>query len=310
MRHLSLRLIKWLAFSLSFLTVRAQSTTPQRLYEDSVYLRIPTKSQFSEVKQIIGVSDVTVSYFRPNVEGRKIFGHVVKYNSVWGAGAEHATKFHFHDAPIINGHEIPSGDYAFFVIPKDSVNWVIIFNRNPNQHNTVHYKDEENVLELNVKAKESPFCESLTYSIRDIKENSAIVRLAWENKMIEFNISFNEQKLIWDNIEKYVAKSKILPDSIWWHDYLSIGNYCLYTKNRDKVNYAISLVDKTFDVKENFENLKMKSDLLALKGDYKDANAYAIKAKDNLKYYKMPVEMLQSIEDNIKRYEEILSKAK
>ena len=47
------------------------------------------------VMQTIGLKDISISYSRPGVKGRKIWGDLVPYDKVWRAGANEATKFVF-----------------------------------------------------------------------------------------------------------------------------------------------------------------------------------------------------------------------
>src|SRR3954463_5245581 len=80
-------------------------------------LRAPRPSQKASVMQTIGVTDVTITYSRPGVKGRKIWGDapagasasgtatlddasqrakdapIVPYGHVWRAGANEATIF-------------------------------------------------------------------------------------------------------------------------------------------------------------------------------------------------------------------------
>ena len=45
------------------------------------------------MQQQIGVTDVTITYHRPLVNGRKIWGALVPYDKVWRAGANFNTTF-------------------------------------------------------------------------------------------------------------------------------------------------------------------------------------------------------------------------
>src|SRR5262245_53651918 len=89
-------------------------------------VRVPRASQKASVMQTIGVTDVTITYSRPAVKGRRIWGDssqsaptgtatldgssdqnkeapVVAYGHVWRAGANEATVFTITDEVLING---------------------------------------------------------------------------------------------------------------------------------------------------------------------------------------------------------------
>src|SRR5438270_11143663 len=58
-------------------------------------LDLPYASQAAQVKQRVGVTDITITYHRPVVNGRKIWGGLVPLGQVWRAGAIVNTKIEF-----------------------------------------------------------------------------------------------------------------------------------------------------------------------------------------------------------------------
>ena len=58
-------------------------------------LNIPRASQRGTVSQRIGLTDITISYHRPAVGGREIWGKTVPYGKVWRAGANENTTITF-----------------------------------------------------------------------------------------------------------------------------------------------------------------------------------------------------------------------
>src|SRR6185295_12849498 len=116
---------------------------------------LPRPSQKASVMQTIGVTDVTITYSRPGVKGRKIWGDplpgqkaegeatldnqnerpkdavIVPYGHVWRAGANEATMFVITDDVLINGQKLAAGSYSLHTVPtKDE--WQIIFNGTAN----------------------------------------------------------------------------------------------------------------------------------------------------------------------------------
>src|SRR5215211_9021283 len=95
-------------------------------------IRVPRPSQKASVMQRIGVTDVTITYSRPGVKGRKIWGDplpeqaasakgeatldnqlerpknavIVPYGHVWRTGADDATMFTVSDDVLINGQKL------------------------------------------------------------------------------------------------------------------------------------------------------------------------------------------------------------
>ena len=97
---------------------RAQSQTE---------LDLPLASQAAQVKQRLGVTDITITYHRPMVNGRKIWGAVVRYDKVWRAG-ERIYHGRIQHASIRSGQPLPAGTYGLHMIPTAD-KWTIIFSK-------------------------------------------------------------------------------------------------------------------------------------------------------------------------------------
>ena len=61
----------------------------------------------ASVTQTIGTTIVTITYGRPGVKGRQVFGGLEAYGEVWRAGANEATVFSVTDDVSINGQALP-----------------------------------------------------------------------------------------------------------------------------------------------------------------------------------------------------------
>src|SRR5437764_12773118 len=85
----------------------------------------------------IGGKTLTVKYSAPSLKGRKMFGadgRIAKDPTypVWRAGANSATAFHTDADLVINGLNVPAGDYTLFVLV--NVNpWQLIVNKQTGQ---------------------------------------------------------------------------------------------------------------------------------------------------------------------------------
>jgi len=91
-------------------------------------VKYPRPSQKSTLMQTIGATDMTITYSRPGVKGRPIWGALVPYDKVWRTGANEATTISFSDDVSVNGQTLPKGTYSLHSIPgKDSL--TLIFNK-------------------------------------------------------------------------------------------------------------------------------------------------------------------------------------
>ncbi|WP_425554335.1 DUF2911 domain-containing protein [Hymenobacter glaciei] len=125
----------------------------------------------------IGATDVTVNYSSPGVKGRKIFGGLETYGKVWRAGANEATTVEFSKAVTVEGKPLPAGKYGFFVIPAESGQWTVIFNKEPKQWGAFKYDEKQDALRVMVTPrKTAAVTERLAYEV-----TSKGLVLRWEN---------------------------------------------------------------------------------------------------------------------------------
>ena len=155
--------------------------TSQTFAQD--YLKKLRISPKAEVMQVIGLTQVDISYSRPGVKGRKIWGGLVPYDKVWRAGADEATKITFSTDVKIENKKLSVGSYSFFVIPSKK-EWTIIFNKVANQWGAFEYNEAEDAIRLKVKPKTAEFEEWLKYEFVRTGDYSANLILHWEKQKI------------------------------------------------------------------------------------------------------------------------------
>src|SRR5512133_2540719 len=98
-----------------------------RVQSQSV-LDLPYASQAAQVKQQVGVTDITITYHRPLVNGRKIWGGLVPFGEVWRAGANENTTIEFSDPVSVEGKPLAKGIYGLHMIPTAD-SWTVIFSK-------------------------------------------------------------------------------------------------------------------------------------------------------------------------------------
>ena len=91
--------------------------TATAIFAQAPKVDFPQASPTATLKQHIGLTDIEITYSRPSVKGRKIYGNIVPYGEVWRTGANASTKISFSTPVKLNGHDIPAGKYALFTIP-------------------------------------------------------------------------------------------------------------------------------------------------------------------------------------------------
>ncbi|HYC27207.1 MAG TPA: DUF2911 domain-containing protein, partial [Chitinophagaceae bacterium] len=113
-------------------------------------LRTPQPSPPQTIRQDFGLSAVELSYSRPGVKNRKIFGDLVPFGKVWRTGANQATTITFGDDVTIGDKKIPAGKYGLLTIP-DKDNWTVIITKQLDVTNPVAYKQDQDVVRVSAK---------------------------------------------------------------------------------------------------------------------------------------------------------------
>jgi hypothetical protein len=270
-----------------------------------VKVRLPQASQSATVTQTIGVTDLTITYHRPAVKGRPIFGDVpaaklatlktatgepatteatldgangsgkefplAPYGHVWRAGANEATKFTVSDDVLINGQKLPAGSYSLHAIPgKDE--WTLIFNKTADQWGSFRYDAKQDALRVKVKpAWLAESQEVLSYEIPQVTANTAQVVLRWEKVAVPFTVEVPDVNAV----AMAKVNAAIAANPTDWQIPLAVANAYW---NDDKLEDALKWTDQSIKVKETFQNLRTKAGLLFEMGKKQEAIAVAEQA--------------------------------
>ncbi|HEU5251599.1 MAG TPA: DUF2911 domain-containing protein [Thermoanaerobaculia bacterium] len=206
-------------------------------------VRLPQVSQGASVKQTIGLNDVTITYSRPGVKGRKIWGGLVPYGSVWRTGANAATTIQFSEDVLVEGQPLPAGTYSLHTIPGEK-EWTLIINKESNQWGSYSYDAAKDAVRVKVTPMPGPPQEWMQFRFEDLSNNSARVALAWENLQIPFTIknAVDTNTKVVGMLRDSIAKAK--PDE--WQPYYRAGNYLV--QNKIYLDEAGAWLDKAIAV--------------------------------------------------------------
>ena len=159
------------------------------VYTAGAQLKTPAPSPTQTVKQDFGLSSVELSYSRPGVKGRKVFGDLVPFGKVWRTGANGATTLTFGDDVTIGGQKIPAGKYGLLSIP-DKAGWTLIITKQLDVTNPAAYKQESDVVRIPVKPVSiKNKVENFTIQFANIKPNSVELQLLWDQTEVDLPIS-------------------------------------------------------------------------------------------------------------------------
>lgn len=223
--------------------------------------RTPRVSQGAEVQQIVGLSKITITYHRPGVKGRVIWGGLLPYDEVWRAGANEPTLVTFSNPVTIGGNKLPSGTYRFLVIPRKG-DWTVIFNSETKNWGT-QYDSTYDVLKLQVKPAAGQHEEWMSFSFTDLSSTSATIVLAWEKVRLGFTVMFDTPGMLESSVGD-------------WRALNSAARFAL-TEPSYKTQ-ATKWIDRSIALDRNQANVRTKAELLAADGKYKEAITLAEEA--------------------------------
>lgn len=152
---------------------------------------LPRLSPKASVSQAVGYAEVAITYSRPGVKDREIWGKLVPYNEVWRTGANEATTIEFSKDVKIEGNNVPAGKYALFTIPGKN-EWTVILNTVWDQWGAFNYDMEKDLLRFKVKPMKSDFTERLLFTFEYDSPYSADVVFEWNSLKFSFTIDTNE----------------------------------------------------------------------------------------------------------------------
>jgi len=132
----------------------------------------------------IGKVNLVINYHSPAVRKRIIWGGLVAYGQVWVTGAHAATTLETNGTTKIGGKTIPAGKYALFTIPGEK-EWVIILNKNWEQHLADEYSQKDDIIRVTVKPQKTDKPqERLRYVVKSTGANKGTLEIQWEKLRI------------------------------------------------------------------------------------------------------------------------------
>ena len=234
-------------------------------------LKLPRTSQKAQVMQTVGLTDVTITYSRPGVKGRTIWGDLVPYDKVWRTGANEATAVTFSTDVKVNGQPLAAGTYSLHTIPTKN-DWTVIFNKKADQWGSYSYDEKEDALRVQVKAQPHEFTEWMEFSLPDIAVDKATVALDWEKLRVPFEIQV-------ETIEHALTNARAAMASLAADDHQTAFSCASFAfQNNVAPDEARQWIDKSISIKETWLNLRVKADMLAKEGKTADAIKFGEKA--------------------------------
>jgi len=244
-------------------------------------IKLPAPSPLQTIKQEFALSDISVSYSRPAMRGRKIMGDLVPFNNtVWRTGANQPTKITFGEDVTIAGNKVPKGEYALYTIPARD-EWTMILSKNTELWGSMGYKESDDLVRFKAKTAALPAnVESFTIQFANVKPQSLDVQLMWEKTAVSFAVNTEIDSRVMKQIETAMSPTDRRP-------YFEAATY--YYESGKDLKQAYEWASKAVEQNPDrywIEHLKAKIQLKM--GDKKGAIASASNSMNSAKSQNNP----------------------
>ena len=228
----------------------------------------PQPSTTQNIKQNFSTGFIELSYSRPNIKGRTIFGDLVPYGKVWRTGANSATTLNFSEDVNIGGKEIKAGKYGLLTIPEET-QWTLIITKDVDVTSPAAYKMENDVVRVQAKPIAYPNkVETFTMNFGNITGSSCDLYLLWDKTMVTIPIMTNTEARVMKQIDDAMNKDN--------RPYFAAAQY--YYDNGKDLAKAGEWVNKAIAANPDaFWMTMLKARILAKTGDKAGAKAAAQK---------------------------------
>lgn len=256
-------------------------------------LKTPQPSTTQTIKQDLGIGSVELSYSRPGMKGRKIFGDLVPFGKVWRTGANSATTLQFSDSVTIGGTRIAPGKYGLLTIP-DKDQWTVIISQQTDVTSPAAYQQDKDLARLTIKPvnNTSPV-ETFTMQFANVKSNSADLQIMWDNTTVNVPITTDVESKVMAQIDNLMNKDN--------KPYFQSAMY--YMETGKDLNQALAWLDKAIEQNPTaFWVYHQKANALAKLGRKEEAKTTALKSMNLAKEAKNDdyVELNKKLISNLK----------
>ncbi|GJM21621.1 MAG: hypothetical protein DHS20C15_15360 [Planctomycetota bacterium] len=153
----------------------------------------PMASPRAVTTQTVGITEVTVDYSRPGLNGRHVLKdpNVVPFDNPalpWRAGANENTVISFDRNVTVGGKPLAAGSYGLHIYPKTNAAWTVMFSHNTGAWGSYTYNANEDAARIDVMPDEGPKTERLSFDFEDLDNDGATLVLAWDTLRLPIKI--------------------------------------------------------------------------------------------------------------------------
>jgi len=232
---------------------------------------LPDASPKASVSQTVGLAEFKVTYHRPAVNKRKVWGALVPYGDVWRVGANENTTLSASTPFTFGGKAVLAGTYGLHMLPAEG-DWTVILSSQAKAWGSFSYDSKEDVVRVSAKPEPADFVERLAFTFDEPTNDAAALALRWEKLRVAIPIAIDTKQVTLESIREQMRG---LP-RFSWQGWNQAAAWC--ARNNINTDEALAWADRSISMQKTFANLRTKATLLEKKGDAKTAAALRAEA--------------------------------
>ena len=229
-------------------------------------LEVPDPSQAASVSQRIGLTDLTVSFHRPAVRGRQVWGGLVPFGDVWRAGANENTVLTLSTPATVGGVPVAAGRYGVHMIPGEQ-EWTVILSHDADAWGSFFYDRSRDAARFAARPRAAAVQEHLSFAFEDPAEDSVTLTLRWERLALSIGIEVDTPVVVAGSLQRQLRG---LP-GFFWQSYAQAASWC--ARQNTHLDEALAWADRGVELQRNFTTLQAKALVLDRLGETATAKA-------------------------------------
>jgi hypothetical protein len=207
---------------------------------------MPAPSPTQTIIQEFGIGRIELTYSRPGIKGRQLFGEkseLAPLGRPWRTGANAATRIRFTDKVTIGGKMLDTGRYVIYTIPATG-HWDVVLSKGTAYPGSEGFKESDDVVRVKAPATTTQEnFETFTMQFSNVKNESCDLNLRWGTTKVSVPITTNIKDRIRTQLEAALQGDKKPYQQ-------AAGYYYEYEKNYPKalenINKAIAENPKAY----------------------------------------------------------------
>ncbi len=222
----------------------------------SQHLMPPMASPHAEVVQRIGLTDIGVSYHRPSVQERDVWGQIVPSSGpIWRTGANENTVITFSTDVTVQGQPLAAGTYGLHTIPGADA-WTIIFSNDSGAWGSYAYQEANDALRVTATPEKAPHQEHFAIYFDAIEKDATHLNLHWAEVKVPIKVAIDLHGTVLASFRDQLTGLT----QFFWQGWNQAAQYCL--TNEVNLEEALTWAENSIQAEERFDNLSTKAQIL------------------------------------------------